>query len=49
MHMPIRSHLNGQRFDPETMRLMGLAHEMTRYRFGLLIAATLPTMSLRKR
>jgi len=27
--MPIRSHLNGQRFDPETMRLMGLAYEMT--------------------
>jgi hypothetical protein len=29
MHMPIRSHLNGQRFDPETMRLMGRAYEMT--------------------
>ena len=28
--MPIRSHFNGQRFDPETMRLMGLAYEMTR-------------------
>ena len=28
--MPIRSHLNGQKFDPETMRLMGLAYEMTR-------------------
>jgi hypothetical protein len=28
MHMPIRSHLNSQRFDPETMRLMGLAYEM---------------------
>ncbi len=27
--MPIRSHLNGQRFDPETMRLMGLAYELT--------------------
>ena len=27
--MPIRSHLNGNRFDPETMRLMGLAFEMT--------------------
>ena len=27
--MPIRSHLNGQRFDSETMRLMGLAYEMT--------------------
>ena len=26
--MPIRSYLNGQRFDPETMRLMGLAYEM---------------------
>ena len=26
--MPIRSHLNGQRFDPETIRLMGLAFEM---------------------
>ena len=29
MPMPIRSHLNGHRFDPETMRLMGLAYEMT--------------------
>jgi hypothetical protein len=28
MHMPIRSHLNGQRFDPETIRVMGLAYEM---------------------
>ena len=27
--MPIRSHLNGQRFDSETMRLMGLAYETT--------------------
>ena len=27
--MPIRSHLNGQRFDPETMRVIGLAYEMT--------------------
>jgi hypothetical protein len=27
--VPIRSHLNGQRFDPETMRLMGLAYEIT--------------------
>jgi hypothetical protein len=26
--MPIRFHLNGQRFDPETIRLMGLAYEM---------------------
>ena len=26
--MPIRSHLNGQRFDPETLRVMGLAYEM---------------------
>jgi hypothetical protein len=29
MLMPIRSHLNGQRFDPETIRLMGLANEIT--------------------
>jgi hypothetical protein len=29
MHMPIRFHLNGQRFDPETLRVMGLAYEMT--------------------
>jgi len=28
MHMPIRFHLNGQRFDPETIRVMGLAYEM---------------------
>jgi hypothetical protein len=27
--MSIRSHLNGQRFDSETMRLMGLAYVMT--------------------
>ena len=29
MPAPIRSHLNGQRFDPETMRFMGLAYERT--------------------
>jgi hypothetical protein len=28
MHVPIRSHLNGQRFDTETIRVMGLAYEM---------------------
>jgi hypothetical protein len=27
--MPIRFHLNGQRFDAETVRVMGLAYEMT--------------------
>ena len=27
--MPIRSHLNGQRFDAETIRVMGLAYELT--------------------
>ena len=27
--MPIRSRLNGQRFDPETIRVMGLAYEMS--------------------
>ena len=47
--MPIRSYLNGQRFDPETMRLMGLAYEMTLISLGLLIAATWPMMSLRAR
>ena len=26
--MPIRSHLNGEQFDPETLRIMGLAYEM---------------------
>ena len=26
--MPIRSHLNGELFDPETIRVMGLAYEM---------------------
>jgi hypothetical protein len=26
--MPIRFHLNGQKFDPETIRVMGLAYEM---------------------
>jgi len=29
MLMPIRFHLNSERFDPETIRLMGLAYEMT--------------------
>jgi hypothetical protein len=29
MHMPIRFHLDGQRFDPETIRVMGLAYEMS--------------------
>ena len=28
--MPIRPHLNGQRFDSETIRVMGLAFEMAR-------------------
>jgi hypothetical protein len=27
--MPIRSHLDGQRFDAETIRVMGLAFELT--------------------
>jgi hypothetical protein len=26
--MPIRAHLNGQWFDPETIRVIGLAYEM---------------------
>jgi hypothetical protein len=26
--MPFRSHLNGQRFDPETIRVMGRAYEL---------------------
>ena len=26
--MPIRPHLDGQKFDPETIRVMGLAFEM---------------------
>jgi hypothetical protein len=28
MHVPIRPHLSGQRFDAETIRVMGLAFEM---------------------
>jgi hypothetical protein len=28
--MPLRSRLNGQRFDPETLRVMGLAYESAR-------------------
>ena len=28
--MPIRPHLNGQKFDPETIRVMGLAFETAR-------------------
>jgi hypothetical protein len=27
--MPIRSHLDGQKFDPETIRVMGIAYEIT--------------------
>jgi hypothetical protein len=30
MRMPIRPHLNGQKFDPETIRVMGLAFETAR-------------------
>jgi hypothetical protein len=26
--MPIRPFLNGERFEPETMRVLGVAHEM---------------------
>jgi hypothetical protein len=33
--MPIRSHLNGQSFDPETIRVMGLAYEMALVALGL--------------
>jgi hypothetical protein len=28
--MPIRQYLNGQQFDPETVRVMGLAFEISR-------------------
>jgi hypothetical protein len=35
MRTPIRSHLNGQRFDPETIRLMGLAYELALISLGL--------------
>ena len=28
MHMPIRPHLNGQRFNSDTIQVMGLAFEM---------------------
>ena len=45
MRMSLRSH----QFDPETIRLMGVAYEMALLRCGLLIAATLPTMSSRRR
>ena len=33
--MPIRPYLDGQKFDLETTRLMGLAFEMARVGFGL--------------
>ena len=33
--MPIRPYLDGQKFDLETMRLMGLAFEMARVGLGL--------------
>jgi hypothetical protein len=29
-HMPIRPYLDGARFDPETIRIMGVAFEMAR-------------------
>jgi hypothetical protein len=35
MHMPIRCHLNGQRFDADTIRLMGLGYELTLLSLGL--------------
>ena len=33
--MPIREHLNGERFDPETTRVMGLALEIARATLGI--------------
>ena len=33
--MPIASFMNGARFDRETMRVMGVAFEMTRVALGL--------------
>jgi hypothetical protein len=33
--MPIRPYLNGHRFDPETIRVMGLAYEMTLFSLRL--------------
>jgi hypothetical protein len=30
MRMPIRPHLDGHKFDPEAVRIMGLAYEMAR-------------------
>ena len=33
--MPISPYLDGHKFDPETMRVMGVAFEMTRVALGL--------------
>ena len=33
--MPITPYLDGHKFDPETMRVMGVAFEMTRVALGL--------------
>jgi len=33
--MPITPYLEGHKFDPETMRVMGVAFEMTRVALGL--------------
>jgi hypothetical protein len=41
--MPIRPHLDGHKFDSETIRVMGLHLKWPWSHFGLLIAATSPT------
>jgi hypothetical protein len=33
--MPIRQYLNGEKFDPDTTRVMGLAFEVTRLALGV--------------
>jgi hypothetical protein len=41
--MPIRFHLNGERFDPETIRVMGLAYEMAHVALEHTDGTTSPT------
>ena len=41
--MPIRSYLDGQHFDPETIRLMGIAFEMAIFALQRAEGAVAPT------
>jgi hypothetical protein len=47
--MPIRPFLDGHKFDPETIRIMGLAFEMAREALRLADRTDLPTKPSLKR